>query len=66
MTDMLNTPAPYSQDHAHMDFALFPYVKQKWLKQRCLDLNDLRYGTKDIIQKHDTLWYEGAYNKWVK
>lgn len=42
---------PYSPDLAPIDFAFFPYLKSKLRGQRFLDLNDLRYATKDIIQK---------------
>lgn len=44
---------------------LFPYLMSKLRGQNFMNLNDLPYATKDIIQKNDKSWYEDTFYKYV-
>lgn len=57
------SPPPYSPDITPMNFPLFPYLKSKLWGQRFMDLNDLRYTTKDIVQKPDKSWHDDTIHK---
>lgn len=61
---MTNKPQ-YSPDITPMDFALFPYLNSKLRGQRFIDLNDLRYITKDIVQKLDKSWHEDTIHNQI-
>ena len=57
--------APYSPDHAPMDFAVFPEMKYQLRGKRFGGLVNLLQAISSIIMNYDKTWYQDIFRRWV-